>query len=693
VSTVDQDQREHLLSDLESADEEVRRLAVERLTTLPASEAIPALVRQLADPSWRVRKASIERLSAAPETSGAIPALVLALADGDNPGRRNAALEALTRCGSSAVPVLLEASHDADVDVRKQVVDALAGIGDDSSAERLLELLTDPDANVRGAAAEALGCTRSESLCVPLLRAVQEDEETLVRLSALRALDRLEAQVPAAALMTVLDDGLLCAAAYSLLGHSDEPDAVDVLLKGVESGGRSARDAAVQALVRSCARTGSASDALAAQVRRGIGPDGAAFAYAIERAQEGALAARLAVVQLLGLLAHPEAVVPLLQAATDEALTEVALTSLAAIGPSAAEPVGAAWPELGVEARCIACRMLASMEGPASRAILTEALRGEHLEVRAQAARALGAHGAVEAVPDLVDLMALVSATGEEWREEEERSASAEALAAIGARAPGAVVSALVERLGAEGDGFRLAGARILKQVGRPEDEASLALLTSDPSPAVRRAAVEGLAAVAATPPLDSLRLSLADEDPGVRIGAAHALAVSHDVSVISDLAHLMEDPDERVRAAGLRSLGRWSKGAGDAGLDARERVLALVSQALQEGGNPAMAGLEVLEQLGGPAAVALAGSVLNSDDPELVEAAVGCIGRHAERDALCDLLPLLAHDSWAVRAQAVDVLAERRVPAAVPALLRRLESERDDFVRDALLSALDRLE
>jgi hypothetical protein len=38
-------------------------------------------------------------------------------------------------------------------------------------------------------------------------------------------------------------------------------------------------------------------------------------------------------------------------------------------------------------------------------------------------------------------------------------------------------------------------------------------------------------------------------------------------------------------------------------------------------------------------------------------------------------------------------VLAERGVRRAVPALLRRLEDERDEFVREALLRALERLE
>ena len=124
---------------------------------LPAAEAVAPLVDSLGDPSWRVRKAAVERLTALEDVSGPVRALVPALADGENPGRRNAALEALMRFGAAAVPVLLEASHDADVDVRKQAVDALAAIGAPAAAQRLAELLGDPDANVRAAAADALG--------------------------------------------------------------------------------------------------------------------------------------------------------------------------------------------------------------------------------------------------------------------------------------------------------------------------------------------------------------------------------------------------------------------------------------------------------------------------------------------------------------------------------------------------------
>ncbi len=101
---MDSRDRESIAKDLESTDEEIRRLAVERLTLLPSAEAIPVLVERLGDSSWRVRKAAIDRLAESTECSETTRRLVAALADGDSTNRRNAALEALMRCGRKAVP-------------------------------------------------------------------------------------------------------------------------------------------------------------------------------------------------------------------------------------------------------------------------------------------------------------------------------------------------------------------------------------------------------------------------------------------------------------------------------------------------------------------------------------------------------------------------------------------------------------
>ena len=83
-------ERESILRDLESADEDVRRLAVERAGVLGA-ESTALLVTRLGDASWRVRKAAVERLVAGVDSGAVVAALVTALGDGENSGRRNAA--------------------------------------------------------------------------------------------------------------------------------------------------------------------------------------------------------------------------------------------------------------------------------------------------------------------------------------------------------------------------------------------------------------------------------------------------------------------------------------------------------------------------------------------------------------------------------------------------------------------------
>jgi HEAT repeat protein len=55
--------------------------------------------------------------------------------------------------------------------------------------------------------------------------------------------------------------------------------------------------------------------------------------------------------------------------------------------------------------------------------------------------------------------------------------------------------------------------------------------------------------------------------------------------------------------------------------------------------------------------------------------------------------VPLVSHPDWSVRAEAIQVLGDRGVVRAVPPILRRLETEQDEFVRDVILRVLKRLE
>jgi HEAT repeat protein len=688
-------ERNTLFADLRHSDEEVRRLAVERLSLLPEADAVRPLVESLGDPSWRVRKAAVERLTALEDVASPVRALVRALADGENPGRRNAALEALTRFGESAVPVLVEASHDADVDVRKQAVDALAAIGAPAAAARLVELLADRDANVRAAAAEALGAIGAREAVAKLEARVAKDAEPLVRLSALRSLAKLEVSLSVKKLSSALADPLLRPSAYQLLGWSTDPGAFDALLGGLAASARSAREAAMEALVRRLAKAAPAEERRLAERLRAAAADASFLPDALARLVEAPLTARLVLVQFLGWLARPDCIVPLLEAAQDEALAEVVLGVLTNAGEAVEASLEAGWSKLSETTRQRACALLGRTRGEAGEALLRRALSHGDPVLKSVAAASLAARATTAALPALVAALRAVDDAKDGDGDGEGAAAELEGairtLLASADPALGDRVAALLEaELDGAPEGFRLATARLLGCIRSSGHRRRIELLLSDPSAPVRRAAVEALARVAPQE-LELLRCALADESPQVRIGAATALAASGDPAVVADLASLLEDAEPRVVVAALRALATWVRAIDTD--DARSRALLLLSVGLAHGGSSGLAALDALGAIGGEDAVELARRALTSPDPEIAEAAVGCVGAHGSRAALNDLLPSLAHPAWNVRARAAQVMEERRHVHAIPTLIRQLDEERDDFVRGAILAALGTLE
>lgn len=693
---LDPRERDSIGRDLASPDDEVRRLAVERLPLLPPDEALPQLAERLGDSSWRVRKAAVECLVAAPEGWPVADHLIRALADGENPGRRNAAVEALVRAGRAMVDPLLAATASADVDVRKLVVDALAGIGSDLALARLIELLADPDPNVRGAVADALGAIGGSDAARALTAtALRDAEETLVRFSALRSLARLEAPLRACELSSALSDPLLKAAAFGVLGRADDPQGEEELLKGLQSGSRATREAAIEALLRALARRApTESERLGARIREAANAAPACVVDATARLADADLVARLALVQFLGIARAPVSVVPLLQAGRDEALAEVALATLAGFGATAEAALDAHWDALDAETRALGCELMGRTHGSAGAARLISALDDSDPSVRAAAARGLARRADPDALAPLVRRLE-ASAGDAEPEAEDERDALTDALVRI-ATHPDARAAAgewLSGRLDGGAEPVRLAFARVLGELGDGRHAEQLSLLVQDPSAAVRRAAMAALARLGDAA-ADWLRLALADEDAAVRIAAAAALGASARAGALPDLERLLADEDVAVRAAALRAIGELGRRAsGQQAAAVLREVQRLLEAALSAGGPVALAAVEAYEGLGSALPLEALRRVLAHPDPEVVQSAVRCIRGAGREDDLAGLLPLLSHPHWAVRADVIQALADRGVRSAVPAVLRRLELEHDEFVRDILLRALGRLE
>jgi HEAT repeat protein len=686
-------ERQSLLAQLAHADDELRRLAVERTSLLPADEAIPLLVERLGDPSWRVRKAAVERLGALPERASAVGPLLGAIADGGDAGRRNAALEALVACGRLAVPGLVDALGSPDVDVRKQAVDVLGTIGDARAEPALERSLADADANVRAAAADALATLGAGTGAGALLARAADDPEPLVRLAALRALVRLEAPVPFATIESALADPTLAAAGYAALGQCGDAAALDAILKGLVARRASLRDAASRAATCAVARACAGdADALAERVRDFAAAHPEIAREAAERLCAARAEERLERIQFAALLRAPETAHALIQAGTDSAAAPAARDALGRLGPLLVRALADAWPRLSPVERAFACSALVGGDAFAgAESMLRTALLDASAEVRAAAARAIAECASAPVLGALFSRLEHDDERAAQDAAEDETDALIAAIVRLAERDGSEAVDAAIElveaRLLRGGARARLAGARLLAQLARRADVARVQSLLSDANAAVRRKAVDAIARLGAGGE-ELLHVALADEAPSVRAACAAVVAQLGAASADEDLATLAQDRDERVRVATMSALAQRAQQP-----SAREHCFGLLLAGLRGGGVEALAALSSLQRIGGPEAAAIAARALPSSEPELVERAAACIGAHGGPALRGELIELLSHAAWPVRARAARELAAQRAAAAVPKLHERLAVERDEFVREALLAALASLE
>ena len=328
----DERDRRSIVGDLRSTDPDVRRLAVERLSLLPRREAVIRLVDQLGDPDWRVRGAAVERLIDRVDIASTVVELIAVLGDPDHPERCGGAVEALIRCGAAAVPILVEACACEDAKVRKSAVDALTGIGDPRAAGAVLVRLDDCDPNVRAAVADALGAIGGDeaerALCA---LATREDEDPLVRLAALRALDALEVGLPCEQLASMLADPLLGPLALFLLAFDGRQEVLDILLERLlRPGSAGAREPVMRAILRFLSRVDLGSLELAVdRIRAKVKAEPGLFEEVFLRLEQADLATRLVLVQFLALLELDESVLPILRSACHDPLRDLALGALA----------------------------------------------------------------------------------------------------------------------------------------------------------------------------------------------------------------------------------------------------------------------------------------------------------------------------------------------------------------------------
>jgi HEAT repeat protein len=678
------------------ADEETRYRGVLQLDGSRADQLAELLAR-LSDPSWRVRSAAVERLSALADPGPALPRLIDLLDGAEIIGGRAAAEMTLANLGAAALPALLLRLASSSGPRRLAAVGALGALGSRRSVPALVACLADPDASLRAVAAEALGKIGGVEAVGALQAALDSDDRTL-RATALDALGALHVAPAAAMVARLMGEAALRPGAYRALAWSDEPVALELLGRGLAEPGRSARLAALASIgAQRVRRPLEALAPLAAEVRR-VGAEEPGIAdgcvAALESGEPQVAEGALLVLGWTGDLTHAPALAR--RAANDRLrpLVELALESMPR-GAGLVKALGQVLPELLPVARVATFAALARAgEASALQALLEQAADPDP-QVQSEAIGALGRLGHPAGATVLGGLLDDGSPALADL--------AAEALAAIGRGSEDGRRVVLLECRARAAAGGSAAIFQVLGACGEGEDLRLIRLGLVADSVARR---VSAAAAVAALGKRGLLRgehvpeliAALSDPDWPVRVAASRALAELADANfgarhgdpeagehplcsqAMDGLLAALADVEPPVRAAAVEALGACGRP------EHGPAVAALVA----DGSAPALvvvAALRALARLAAPEPGLLRGAMAHPD-PEVAKAVVAATRRVPGEDGRELLRAALRHARWDVRLAAAQAIAARGDGALRDDTARAAAAESDPLVARALAEA-----
>lgn len=676
---------------LADAAPEVRRLATQEIPALPAPESCDLLLVALGDSDWRVRKEAATVAAHVEPRTAVVFAVSRALGDRDDIGLRNAAVEALVSIGPDAVPGAIDALGRLDADGRKLAVEMLMGAPTLSGMRALARSLEDPDPNVAVAAAEGLGRAHragdeARDLARAALTKVLGSGEIAARLAALDSLRNLGEGVPWSALEPLFADPLLRRPAIAAAGGSTTPRAVRALAEACADPSPSVSLEAVVALGRSIEEAWGDDDLLdiAAKTLR-ASPSARGLLRELAKQGSGESSARGAAVLALGLVRDPDDVGLIADALADDAVTDRAEAALRLFGQEAVEPLLVAGRTAAPSIRGAAISMLpqlalsstspggAATREPASLAAVREALSDASAEVVAPALKSLAIVGGamdLEAVARHVaspDLKVAGAAHG--------------ALFAIAGRHLAAARGA-VSGIDPQGDAA-LTASIVVEALARggasqPGDAEFLASALTHREAAVRRAAIEALAAIGGEAAAGAVTLSLADEEPVVAHAAVRALGRLGRAEQLASLAATTRDP---LR---LASVLRALKDADPERAFAAARPLLRSTEAAV-----AAAAVEVVGAIPVEARIEALMGAADHPDNEVAKLALAQLANTGDERALASLARAVEHEAVSVRRYAAELLGYEGGTEAESMLRARLDREPSAEVRDAIMTAL----
>lgn len=661
---------EILTEQLQSPDEETRRIAVVGLAGYPFAKVRDLLFAAMGDASWRVRKEAVATVLAGQATTELVEALVGMLGAQENAGLRNSAVETLERLGAQAVPTLCLHTADEDHDVRKFVIDILGSIGDAAAVPLLIKALDDDDPNVCAAAAENLGKI-ADPRAVPLLVQALAKTDIWLRYTILEALGRIGKPVPIEIIRSLACENLLKKAVFDCIGAIGDADAVPILVDGLKEKVRSARDAAAQALIK--LRERLPADIAACSIDARLGElAGTPYLDGLHASVETSdRCLKDALVRILGLIGDERSATLLLHGCRDDRLRRQCLQAFGNMGEAGALSLLRAFPAAGDEERCFIAYVCGELKYDGCASLLRTGLEDGNPKLRRVCAVAAGKIGIMALLDELVRLL--------DDAEADVREGAIEALSRLAEQDGEAVLRIAADLAGADTSEKRRSAAVLYSALN---DAEKLSLLVKDEDAVVRKTAVNSLADLKSPAAVSHLVMALADEDADVRIAAARALGEVGGADVIDPLLLALNDEAPWVKCAVLASLAK---------LKDYRAVPAIMEIVEHAGGLVVISALEALAEIGGEKVTELVKKGLDNADEEVVKAAIEILSRNGD-DWFDEFRgKLLAHPHWDVRRSFIVAMVEHKGADALPQLRMLLTTESDNLVKETITDLMNR--
>ena len=659
-----------------SADPDVRRQAVHRMSLRPHSTPLTQIVDALSDADWRVRREAISLAAQSLEKDELIDALLIRLVETDNIGLRNAAIEVLGMVAQGQADKFANASEGVGEGARKFLVEAMGKTRDPQMIDHLELLVRGRDPNIAAAAVEALVCiggSRAEAL----LKERLSTPHLFLRISVLEGLTRLGARLSWTELAPAVEDAIVRRISAELLGRTGDPDALEFLLDLATDASPQTSSAALRAIAE---LAGNASADRAELIDRLIASKESFRRTLHEALLHGDTPTRQGAAYLAVLCRDENSLEAVIQALADDVVGPETVDALRAWGSGLIEPllllrrgeprIWAIALELAAEVSYRGLDEVPSRIRDRIRSLIERDLTDATDAVRAAAAQSLRWWG------DRRDCRALVECLSS--KSHQVRAAATSALEALAKQVPADVEEALRE---ADLDGP--GGVDIAQVLSRLNSKGAVEVLKRglhSGDPRMRRAAVQALATADAGDMAQLIGYAVADEDIDVQIAAVRTLGQMSSSKANAPLRTALDSPFASTRAEAALALGRREA------TGAIPRIRALLEDTEPVVVSAALDALAWLKDSGVTAAVQRA---LSHPDDEIFQAGLRAARTLPDQDAERFVACGLAHPAWNVRMLATKLLLDLDTEHARALLSKALAEETDSMVRHAIESGL----